>query len=103
MRLKVTYLNGTSTELTAGAAAKTALERRVGHIWFACFNAPAEGQPDLRREEYLHYLAWRSIPADDRPDDFDGWLEDVADTELVDADDEPDPTRTVAGSEVSST
>lgn len=94
MKLNVKFLDGTSRDVTAGAAAKTALERKTGMIWFDVFN-----DKTVRREEHLYFLAWRSLPRDERPDDFDEWLEDVEDVELIEQGGEPDPTETDPGAE----
>jgi len=101
MKLRVTYLDNTpARDLVAGAAAKTALERKTGMIWFEAFNDKAK-----RREEFLFFLAWRSLPVDERPDDFDEWLENVLDVLVTDDEDEttePDPTQPSPGPEDSS-
>lgn len=43
-----------------------------------------------QRAEHIYWLAWRSVKDSGQVvKPFDGWLEDVADVEMIEADDHP--------------
>lgn len=92
MKLKAVYFDEREVEpVVVGARAQTEFERRYNLPYDqSTFNPPGDAQP---RAEWLYFLCWAAMHyAGREPEaDFDAWLNDISDVELVPG--EVNPTR----------
>jgi hypothetical protein len=74
-KFKVTYLDGSEQETTAGAAAEVEFERKFEMAFDDAFHMRVKGEP-RGRSEWLYYFAWASLKVEGAIDDedFDKWL-----------------------------